>query len=231
MPAPDHPSQSTKVTRDAPEVEIDPVVLRSYERIGKSLASVRRLQIITVLSGGERTVEDIARRTGMSVANASQHLRGMLASRLLVVRREGPYAFYRLASDRINDLYSMLQELAAELDPEARSDGNWISIERLAQRMKGRENVVVLDVRPEKEYRVGRIKSARSVPLDTFDRRKTDFGSDHDVVVYGRAADCVLARAATEELVRSGLSVARLRGGFADWKASGLPVTRSARNK
>lgn len=205
--------------------------LRSYERIGKSLASVRRLEIIAVLSGGECAVEEVARRTGMSVANASQHLRGMFASHLLVVRREGPYAYYRLASDRVNELYVMLQDVASELDPELQGEDAWISIDDLAARMKRRDtSIVVVDVRPEKEFRAGRIRSARNLPLDSFDRRRLDFPNATHVVVYGRAADCLLARSAAEELGRLGLPILRLYGGFTDWKSLGHPVTRSARH-
>lgn len=218
---------SKDTVRDGPSK----VALRSYERIGKSLGSVRRLEIITVLTGGEHSVEDVARLTGMTVANASQHLRSMLAAKLLAVRRDGPYAFYSLASDRIADLYAMLQSLAAELDPEIRGNDQWITVEDLAARMKRKERVVIVDVRPEKEYRGGRIRSARSVPLDAFDRRRPDLPLESEVVVYGRGPECMLARAASEELSRSGHSVTRLRGGFSDWKAHGLPVTRSARNK
>lgn len=209
----------------------DQASLRSYERLGKSLASARRLEIITVLSGGECSVEELARRTDMSVANASQHLRSMLASRLLVVRREGSYAFYRLASDRISELYALLQDVAAELDPTLRAEQEWISIERLAARLKRRDDLVVVDVRPEKEFRAGRIKSARSMPLDAFDRKKSDLKNGGDLIVYGRDQECLLARAASEEFARSGRSVVRLRGGFDEWKAGGYPVTRSARGR
>ena len=211
---------------------IDPIALQSYERLGKSLGSVRRLEIITVLSGGECSVEEIARRTEMSVANASQHLRGMLAAHLLVVRREGPYAFYRLASDRVSELYTMLQQVAAELDPELRPGESFISLDDLAGRLKRRaDDILVVDVRPEKEFRAGRIRSARNYPLDSFDRRRPVLDPAANVVVYGRDSDCVLARAAADQLLRDGLAVVRLRGGFADWKSRGLPVTRSARNR
>ena len=149
----------------------DQSALRAYERIGKSLASVRRLEIITVLSGGELSVEDIARQTGMSVANASQHLRTMLATRLLRVRRSGPYSMYRLASDRVSELYRLLQSLAVELDPEIGGSRKWISIDRLAQRIKSRDQLLLLDARPEKEFKAGRIRSARNIPLETLDRR------------------------------------------------------------
>jgi rhodanese-related sulfurtransferase/predicted transcriptional regulator len=218
--------------RDAvePPVPESATALRSYERIGKSLGSVRRLEIIAVLSGGECAVEEVAKRTGMSVANASQHLRGMFASHLLAVRREGAYAYYRLASDRVHELYEMLQEVATELDPELHAESSWIAIDALAQRMKRRDSdIVVVDVRPEKEFKAGRIRSARNLPLDSFDRRRLDFPNATDVVVYGRSADCLLARSAAEELLRIGLPILRLDGGFSDWKSLGLPVTRSAR--
>lgn len=209
----------------------DQTALRAYERIGKSLASVRRLEIITVLSGGELSVEDIARQTGMSVANTSQHLRSMLAARLLRVRKSGPYSMYRLSSDRVSEMYKMLQTLAVELDPELNTDRKWISIERLAERIKKRDEVVVLDARPEKEFKAGRIKSARNLPLDLLDRRMPQVGQASDVIVYGRTVDCMLARAVCHELIVAGTPVARLRGGFGDWKSAGYPVTRSARNR
>lgn len=209
----------------------DQSALRAYERIGKSLASVRRLEIITVLSGGELSVEDIAQQTGMSVANASQHLRTMLASRLLRVRRSGPYSMYRLSSARVSALYKSLQSLAVELDPEINGSRKWISIDRLAQRIKSRDQLVVLDARPEKEFKAGRIRSARNLPLEMLDRRMPQIGLTSDIIVYGRSADCMLARAVCHELVGAGTPVSRLQGGFSDWKSAGYPVTRSARNR
>ena len=63
-------------------------LFEQFARVGKALASPKRLEIVDLLAQGERTVEEIARETAMSVASASQHLQVLKAARMVEVRRE-----------------------------------------------------------------------------------------------------------------------------------------------
>src|SRR5919199_1385322 len=76
-------------------------LFEQFARIGKALASPKRLEILDLLAQGERTVEQIARETAMPVANASQHLQVLKAARMIDARREGLYSCYRLADEGV----------------------------------------------------------------------------------------------------------------------------------
>jgi DNA-binding transcriptional ArsR family regulator len=149
-----------------------------FARIGKALASPRRLEIVDLLAQGERTVEEIAGQTSMSVASASQHLQALKAARMVEARREGIYMHYRLADEDVFRTWqavralaeSRLSEVDGVLETYLRDRDALEAVD--ATELLGRlsdGSVVVLDVRPEREYRAGHIPGARSVPVDALD--------------------------------------------------------------
>ena len=83
-------------------------------RIGKAIASPKRLEILDILIQGPKTVETIARETGMSVANTSQHLQTLLEARLVVFQKQGIYSHYRLADKTVVNFILSLQLLAEQ---------------------------------------------------------------------------------------------------------------------
>jgi rhodanese-related sulfurtransferase/DNA-binding HxlR family transcriptional regulator len=212
-------------------------LFEQFARIGKGLASGRRLELLELLAQGERTVEELARETGMSVANTSQHLRALREAQLVEVRREGLYARYRLANEHVFALWQALRELGSARLAEIRhivetyltdrESLSGITCEELSRRLKDR-SVVLLDVRPEEEYQAGHVAGARSIPLTELKARLKELPKRKEIVAYCRGPYCVFADEAVALLRSHGRKATRLEAGFPDWKARGLPVVTAA---
>ena len=208
-------------------------LFEQFARIGKGLASGRRLELLELLAQGERTVEELAGETGMSVANTSQHLKALREAQLVEVRREGLYARYRLANDRVFALWQALRELGAARLAEIRQIVETyltdrerlrgITCEELKRRLKDR-SVVLLDVRPEEEYQAGHVPGARSIQLAELKARLKEIPKRKEIVAYCRGPYCVFADEAVALLRSHGRRAVRLEIGFPDWKARGLPI-------
>jgi rhodanese-related sulfurtransferase len=204
-----------------------------FAEVARALASGRRAEIADLLAQGERPVEQISAEIGQTVANTSHHLRAMARAGLVTTRRDGTRIFYALASDRVADLWSALQGVAAEHVAGLRRladaylgsrDGiEAVSREELAARLR-RGEVLVLDVRPAAEYAAGHIAGARSAPVAELRRHLRALPAGVDVVAYCRGPYCVYADDAVRQLTRLGFRARRLVDGFPEWKRAGLPV-------
>jgi rhodanese-related sulfurtransferase len=204
-----------------------------FARVGKALASPKRLEIVDLLAQGERTVEEIARETAMSVASASQHLQVLKAARMVEARREGLYIHYRLADQDVFRTWQAVRALAesrlAELDGvveaylQDREELEAVDVAELMERLSD-GNVVVLDVRPEEEYRAGHIPGALSVPVDALEAALQTLPRDQEMVAYCRGPYCVFSDEAVAFLRSRGYRARRLRQGLPDWRAAGMPV-------
>jgi rhodanese-related sulfurtransferase len=204
-----------------------------FARIGKALSSPRRLEIVDLLAQGERTVEEIARETSMSVASASQHLQALKAARMVEARREGLYIHYRLADEDVFRTWQAVRALGearlSEVDGvvEAylvdRDALEAVESEDLLERLRD-GSVVILDVRPEEEYRAGHIPGALSVPVDALEAALKTLPRDREVVAYCRGPYCVFSDEAVAFLRARGYRARRLRQGLPDWRAAGMPV-------
>jgi rhodanese-related sulfurtransferase len=204
-----------------------------FARIGKALASPRRLEIVDLLAQGERTVEDIAGETAMSVASASQHLQVLKAARMVEVRREGHFMHYRLADEDVFQTWQAVRGLAesrlSEVDAVVEAylvDRNAleaVDATELLRRLSD-ESVMVLDVRPEEEYRAGHIPGALSVPVDALEAALQTLPRDREIVAYCRGPYCVFSDEAVALLRSHGYRARRLRQGLPDWRAAGMPV-------
>jgi rhodanese-related sulfurtransferase len=204
-----------------------------FAEVARALASGRRAEIADLLAQGERPVEQVAAEIGQTVANTSHHLRAMARAGLVTTRRDGTRIFYALASDRVAELWSALQQVAAEHVAGLRQladaylggrDGiEVIGRDELAARLR-RGEVLVLDVRPAAEYAAGHIAGARSVPVTELRRHLRALPPGADIVAYCRGPYCVYADEAVRELARRGFAARRLIDGFPEWKRAGLPV-------
>jgi len=196
---------------------------RLYEevsRLTKALASPRRLELLEVLAQGERSVEAVAGQTGLSVANASQHLQVLREARLVEGRKQGLFVHYRLAGDDVADLLTKLTRVAerrlAEVDRLIREyrdtgeDFEPVGQHELLARVRS-GTVVVLDVRPEEEYRAGHIPGALSVPLARLSRRLKAIPRRAEIVAYCRGPFCLLADEAVRLLRARGRRARRLQ--------------------
>jgi rhodanese-related sulfurtransferase len=209
----------------------------AFAEVAKALSSGRRTEIADLLAQGERSVEEIAAEIDQSVANTSHHLRAMARAGLVVTRRDGTHIYYRLAGERVAELWAAMRDVAvahvAGLDHLARAylgerDGiEVVSREELAARLDSGE-VILLDVRPSAEYDYGHIKGARSTPIAELRRHLAALPIDAEVVAYCRGPYCVYADEAVRELAGLGFRARRLIDGFPEWKRAGLPVAALA---
>lgn len=208
-------------------------VYDQFARITRALASPVRLEIVDVLAQGERSVEALAREVGQSLANTSQHLRSLKAAHLVATRREGTYVFHRLADPGVIDVWRAVRALgeqqlaeverAVEAFRAGSADVESIDAEALVRRLADGD-VVVLDVRPEEEYRAGHIPGARSLPVSELARRLAELPDDVTVVACCRGPYCVMSYEALAVLRAHGRRGLRLTEGLPDWRAAGLPV-------
>jgi rhodanese-related sulfurtransferase/DNA-binding transcriptional ArsR family regulator len=209
-----------------------------YARIGKALGNAHRLELLELLAQGPRTVESLAAESGLSVANASQHLRALHAAGLVETTRHGVFIEYRLADDRVFELSRAIRTTAerrlsdlerlVRVEFARRVDGlQPVSMEELLARAK-RDDVIVLDTRPAQEYAAGHIAGALSIPVDELHRRLRRLRRDREYVAYCRGPYCVYADHAVELLRKSGRHARRLAEGFPEWRAAGLPVETGA---
>src|SRR5579864_5911128 len=204
-----------------------------YARIGKALASPRRLELLELLAQSERTVESLADELELSMANTSQHLQVLRAAGLVDTRRDGLFIHYRLADDTVIPLSTALRTVAehrlADLERlvraefTRRSKAELVSLPELLQRAR-RDDVIMLDTRPAHEYRAGHIPGALSVPVDELQERLRRLPKHKQYVAYCRGPYCVYADRAVEVLTASGRRARRLKDGFPEWRAAGFPV-------
>src|SRR5690348_8592377 len=189
--------------------------------------------MVDLLAQGERSVDEIANEISQSVANTSQHLHVLARAGLVRSRREGTRIFYRLASDRVGDLWAAVRDVAvrhvAEVNQLAdaylgeRDGVEPVSAAELQERL-ARGDVVVLDVRPEPEYRAGHIPGSHSAPLSALSVLAEKLPRRQEIVAYCRGPYCVYADDAVRLLRSRGLKARRLDVGFPEWKRAGLPV-------
>jgi rhodanese-related sulfurtransferase/DNA-binding MarR family transcriptional regulator len=205
----------------------------AFASVAQALGSGRRAEIIDLLAQGERSVDEIASEIDQSVANTSQHLQVLARSGLVRSRREGTRIFYRLASDRVGELWAAVRDVAVRHVAEVgvlaeeylgeRDGVEQLSAEQLARRL-ARDQVVLLDVRPEPEYRAGHIAGARSAPLAELPSLLPELPRRREIVAYCRGPYCVYADDAVRLLRARGLKARRLDVGFPEWRRAGLPV-------
>jgi rhodanese-related sulfurtransferase len=209
----------------------------AFASVAQALGNGRRAEIVDLLAQGERSVEEIANEISQSVANTSQHLQVLARSGLVRSRREGTRVFYRLASERVGDLWAAVRDVAVRHVAEVgvladeylgeRDGVEQLSAEELEQRL-ARDQVVVLDVRPEPEYRAGHIAGARSAPLEELPSLLAKLPRRREIVAYCRGPYCVYADDAVRLLRERGLKARRLDVGYPEWRREGRPIAATA---
>jgi rhodanese-related sulfurtransferase/DNA-binding HxlR family transcriptional regulator len=201
------------------------VLFEAIARMGKAFASPRRLELIDLLAQGPRSVEELARASGQSTANASQHLQALHTSGVVSRERDGTRVNYSLAGPDVLRLWLELRDASAtrlaEVERAARNylgaDVEAISRDELLKRLR-RNDVVLVDVRPAEEFGAGHIDGAVSIPLRELDKRLAELPADGEIVAYCRGAFCAYAHEAVRRLRAEGRSARRLEGGWPEWQ-------------
>ena len=211
-------------------------IFEQFAELARVLGHAHRLELIELVSQGERSVDRLAEVTGLSIANTSQHLQQLRRGGFVQSRRDGKRVLYRLADGPILSLIAALRSYAernrAEIgkivaDYFQRLDQlEPISRKELAQRLRAK-SAIVLDVRPEDEFALGHVPGALNIPINELKRRLVELPKGQEIVAYCRGPYCVFSFEAVALLRKRGFLVRRLEDGFPEWKAAGL-ATESA---
>jgi rhodanese-related sulfurtransferase len=220
-----------------PERDAKAALFDAFASVAAALASGRRAEIVDLLAQGERSVEVIATETGQSTAATSHHLRLLAKSGLADSRRDGRRIYYRLASERVGELWAAVRDVASRHVAEVavlageylgdRNEVEQLTSHELVDRLES-GTVVLLDVRPQPEFLAGHIAGARSAPLATIDEVASTLPRRREIVAYCRGPYCVYADDAVRLLRGRGLKALRLDVGYPEWQRAGLPVETAA---
>jgi rhodanese-related sulfurtransferase len=206
-----------------------------FARVGKAMSNGNRLELLEFIAQGERSVEELARAAGLTVANTSQHLQQLRLAGLVACRKEGLKVYYRISGDDVLTLFSALRLVAEHrladveqlvqtylttkdaLEPVARSE----LLERVRDGL-----VTVLDVRPPEEFDAGHLPGAINIPLSQLEDHLEELDLEHEVIAYCRGPHCILAFDAVARLREHGFNARRLQDGYPEWKLAGLPTEK-----
>lgn len=216
--------------------EFKDAMYEGLSKLLKALANPQRLEIIEMLSQGEKSVEGVVQTTSLSIANASQHLQVLKNNNIVKSRKEGHYVHYSLVNDEFLALYQHVIKYAvseiAELEKtlnRQREDNkalNAVSLDEL-ESMINNEQVLLLDVRPSIEYEFGHITGAMSVPMNEMVSKLKSFSKDKEIIAYCRGPFCVLADEAVKILSEKGYKIRRLDEGYPEWKLRQLETNQT----
>ncbi len=210
-------------------------LFQQLARIGTALSSGTRLEFLELLAQGERSVDQLATMTGVTMANTSQHLQKLRQAGLVTGRKEGQYVFYQLAGDAVVGLLEALGKVGevhlAEVERivrlylTAKDDLEPVPAQELLERAR-KGLVTVLDVRPPEEYAAGHLPGAVNIPIDQLEKRLSELPKRRLVVAYCRGPYCVMSYDAVQFLRHRGLKAQRLEAGLPEWRHAGLPIER-----
>jgi rhodanese-related sulfurtransferase len=213
--------------------EFKTAIYNEMSQMTKALGNPHRLEILDLLAQGAASVAYISKNTTLTVANASQHLQVLRNAKLVVTERKGKYIYYRLTSQQVFNAWCALRKLGfsnnAEItrlldDYRGKNEAfEIITAQELLKKMK-RDDVVVLDVRPEEEYKRGHIEQALSFPQKNMHERMQELSRDKEIVAYCRGPLCLMADEAVDYLNKNGFKAKRLEHGFPEWENEGLPI-------
>jgi len=212
------------------------LLYEQVSRVGKALASPKRLEILEMLAQGEKAVEMVAADVAVDIKLASAHLKALKQARLVQSRRDGKRMLYRLSGDDVAQLAVALRHVAGEHLVELRlavqqmmaEPGRLTQLGRrdlMAQAKRG--DVIVIDVRPREEYDTAHLPYARSLPLSELSKRLAELPRGVDIVAYCRGPFCLMSDEAVSLLQKKGYRARKTMDGISEWQAAGLPLTRT----
>jgi rhodanese-related sulfurtransferase len=211
------------------------LAFEQFALVARALGSAHRLELLDILAQGERSVERLAQTSGLTINNTSQHLQQLRRAGLVASRKAGTQVIYSLADSEVitllRTLWHVTERNVAELERVVqryyrdRDSLEPVSRDELEARLRA-GLIIVLDVRPEDEYAAGHVPGALSIPVGELKRRLNEIPMGRDIVACCRGPYCVYSYDAVDILRPKGFNARRLRGGYLEWIAAGLPVER-----
>ena len=206
-----------------------------FARVGKAMSNGNRLELLEFIAQGERSVEQLAQVSGLTVANTSQHLQQLRQSGLVACRKEGLKVYYRISDNDVLALFGALRGVAERHLEEVQElvrhyltskDGlEPVAHRELLERVRD-GLVTVLDVRPQLEYAAGHLPGAINIPLSELEEHLDELEQEHEVIAYCRGPHCILAFEAVARLRENGFIAHRLEDGYPEWQAEGMPTEK-----
>jgi len=213
--------------------EFKDLTFQQFANIANAFASPKRLELIDILSQGERDVDTLSTETNMNFANTSRHLQILKNAKIVVGRKEGVRVVYNLANDNVIECWKSLQVLAEKSALEIKETARLffeeisalvpISSTELLDKLN-KDEVTLIDVRPKEEFSSGHLPNAISIPLSNLKEKTAELPADKEIVAYCRGPYCVLAAEAARYLTKKGFNVVILKEDVNSWRAQGLPV-------
>ena len=211
-----------------------------FARVGKALSNGNRLELLEFLAQGERSVEQLSKVAGLTMANTSQHLQQLRHAGMVTCRKQGLKVYYNISGDDVITLLDTLRTVAERHVTDVQHlvntyltvKDNLEPVPRAELLERARDGLItVLDVRPPEEYASGHIPGAVNIPLHELEQRLEELGIQEDenreIVAYCRGPHCVLAFDAVARLREKGINARRMEDGYPEWKTAGLPVEES----
>jgi len=208
-------------------------LFNQFARVGKALSNGNRLELLEFLAQGERSVDELAKVSGLTVGNTSQHLKQLRQAGLVSSRKQGLKVHYSLTGDDVISLLDAMRDVAERHITDVqhlvntyltvKDDLEPIPRDELLQRVKD-DLVTVLDVRPAEEFAAGHVPGAINVPLNELESYLDKLDTEQEIVAYCRGPHCVLAFDAVAKAREKGKKARRLEDGFPEWKLAGMPV-------
>lgn len=208
-------------------------LFNQFARVAKAMSNGYRLELLEFLDQGERSVDELAQISGLTVANTSQHLQQLRQAGLVTSRKEGHKVYYSLSGMDVSALLGSLREVAERhladvnrlVDDYLKVKDNLDPVPAIRLLEMARDGLVtVLDVRPPEEYAAGHLPGAVNIPLKDLEKHLLDLDPSQEIVAYCRGPHCVLAFDAVAKLREKGINARRLEGGLPEWRLDGLPV-------
>ncbi len=204
-----------------------------FSRTTKALSSPKRIELLDLLSQGEKTVETLAQQASLGIKNTSAQLKELKAALLVDSRRDGKYIYYRLARTTVADLllnlqkfnesqFVEIQKIASESFDD-KTELHAINRKQLLAKAKKGE-VVLLDVRPSDEFDYAHLPFAVSIPISDLQKELKSLPKGKQIVAYCRGPYCFFATEAVELLTKKGFKASRLKDSVHEWASYGLPI-------
>lgn len=94
--------------------QIDKRIFQLHAELCKTLANPTRLEILSTLRDGKKSVTELAELTGVRQATISQHLAVLRQRGVVSTRRAGINVYYEVANPKITKACDMIKEVLYE---------------------------------------------------------------------------------------------------------------------